>query len=100
MQYHPQQQQQLLLREGGAQQPLAPGQGLQGQQRPTQTAQQPVPAPQVCMVCSIQLCLSASRHKGAEQTSRLPALPVQLVTKSRLWVWCSSTLCHWLNSKL
>eukprot|EP00891_Asterochloris_glomerata_P002653 jgi/Astpho2/2653/Aster-x0113 len=37
------------------------------------------------MVCSIQLCLSASRHKGAEQTSRLPALPVQLVTKSRLW---------------
>ena len=69
--YHPQQQQQPL-REGGAQQPLALGQGLQRQQRPVQTAQQPAPPPQVCLACSIQLCLSACRH-FVEQTSRLPA---------------------------
>ena len=78
-QYHPQQQL-PLLREGGAQQPLAPGQGLQRQQRPAQTAQQPVPASQVCTACAIQLCLSAVRHMGVGQTSRLPALPLQLVS--------------------
>ena len=78
-QYHPQQQ--PLLQEGGAQQPLAPSQGLQRQQRPAQTTQQPVSAPQVCMACTFQLCLSAVGTWGQSR----PAA-------------CPSCLCSWFFS--